>query len=251
MSNPWEKKNRWGPGSANWNRWMEPDAAGSPTYAPVRSKDGKAVPPLEDRQGETLRNVYIMVTGQTVGRTRMSSYPADYGQMYEVPTYRLTVRGIDHEGDEALEEFEVQRFGVHYNPKNPATGIAQYPSHPLAESPRVVGLADHQSYVINTYIRFYDGTEGPAWRVPVVIGGVRQSGFLIHRGPDNPESDNFRNLGCIAICGEGQYNRFNGLIQYLSGTTATGHEGKELIAASGILRIEYLSAQRPTLRLWE
>lgn len=252
MSNPWELKNRWGPGSANWNRWMNPEVADSPTYAPARpSKDGKTTPPeFGLYQNETLKQIYITVTGETVGVCRMTSYPIEDGQMYEVPVYRMTLSGTDDEGDPVLEEFVVQRFGVHYNPKDPATGMPKDPSHSGAESPRVVGLADHQSYVINSYTSFYSGTEGPAWRVPVKINHVLQSGFLIHKGPNDIETDNFRNLGCIAVCEAGGYNRFNALIEYLSGTSLGGHVAREAIAAAGVLQIEYLSAQRPALKLW-
>ena len=61
---------------------------------------------------------------------------------------------------------------------------------------------------------------------------------FIHRGPDDVANSDFGALGCIEICGNGQWNYFNDLILRLSGASKLGDVNPTII---------YDSASQPPL----
>ncbi|AKT38690.1 hypothetical protein [Chondromyces crocatus] len=182
-----------------------------------------------------LRKIELTVGGTEVGRAKTWSYPSDDGKHYSIPTYNLEVRGTDARRATVTKTFEVIRFGVHR--KTPA------------ESTRVVGLADHQRYVIRGWLPDYSvhsaaSPEMGAWHV--------FDNYLIHDGPDDPHNEAYATAGCIEICGgPAGFDRFNDLLITLSGSmkTTRGEKLHEL-GRAGTMSITYLRAGRPPLVEW-
>ncbi len=78
--------------------------------------------------------------------------------------------------------------------------------------------------------------DGNAWRV--------YDGFFIHRGPSYPTNTDGGSIGCIEICGVGEWDQFNNLIVELSGA-----KNKREVSEKRLLTAEYQSASRPPLIL--
>jgi RHS repeat-associated protein len=173
----------------------------------------------------SIRPVTVTITDQIVRTATLVSYPdgargdRSLSQLYEVPTYRVTVSGTDNDGVEQLFEFEALRFGIQ---ENAAQGIA----------PRVVGLSRAQTHILRwNRITTMDAM---AWRVT--------RGWFIHEGPRDPATSRFGSIGCIEICGAGQWTAFNDAIRGLAGSTNLGAIGQ-----SGRLQAVYQAATPPPL----
>lgn len=116
------------------------------------------------------------------------------------------------------EDFEAVRFGVH---------------KPYSSHPRMVGLAEAQTHHLTW--DWVTTMQEDAWWV--------YDGFFIHRGPRDPMFG-FGSIGCVEICGIGEWDRFNNTILNLTGLTSfTEISNRQLLTA------EYESATRPPLTL--
>jgi hypothetical protein len=183
-----------------------------------------------------MRKITMIVGNTPIGLGITWAYPFGDAatKTYQLPTYHLTVSGIDLKGASQQRKFEVFRFGVQKE-------------SPLA-TPSVVGLAEAQTHVIKRWIPTYTvhsarSAEVGAWQV--------YKNFLIHDGPDNPMGKRqiYATIGCIEICGgPNGFNKFNDFIIELAGSNAKTRPDKLLdIGKSGKLSITYLAAQRPKL----
>lgn len=182
-----------------------------------------------------LRRVELTVGGAPVGAAQTWSYPSDDGKRYRIPTYAMTIAGTDAKGRRITRSFEVIRFGVHRKSPASSTGI--------------VGLADHQRYVIRAWLPAYSvhsarSVEVGAWHV--------FSNYLIHDGPDDPVNEVYATAGCIEVCGGPRgFDAFNDLVLELAGATKpTRGEKLDEVGRAGVLSITYLSAARPALEEW-
>jgi hypothetical protein len=181
-----------------------------------------------------LRKIDLTVGSVPIGTAYTWSYPNSDGQVYVVPTYGLTVVGMDASGIEGRRVFEVLRFGVHRTIGN--------------TTPRIVGLSHHYRYVIRRWIPTYKvhsfpSREDGAWQV--------HGNYLIHDGPDDPKTQLYATAGCIEICGGPDgFVAFNRFLVQLSGTTqpTPALQLKE-IGDSACMTITYLPATLPAVTL--
>ena len=172
---------------------------------------------------KTKRKVTILVTNITQGTGYVLSYPdkqLNKRIKYRIPLYVVQVEGINRNGNRVSEIFSAIRFGVYksYNGGRPKT----------------VGLSDEQTHTLT-----WDDIStmsGEAWRV--------YDGFFIHEGPNYPLGNKriFGSIGCIEICGVGEWDRFNKLIVELSGA-----RNEYEVSNNRLLTAEYQSAVRPPL----
>ena len=74
--------------------------------------------------------------------------------------------------------------------------------------------------------------------------------YLIHDGPDNPQTQRYANAGCIEICGgPNGFVAFNDHIIALSGSNkSTTAQKLAYVGASGCMTITYLPATPPPVR---
>jgi hypothetical protein len=177
-----------------------------------------------------MRSVKLQVGGEPVNWAYVHPFPDNPDNvLYRLPTYKLLLIGTDEAGQTLQHSFEVIRFGV----KQELTTTAQ-----------VVGLADAQSYQINTWLPNYlvGRTEPGAWKV--------YDNFLIHDGPDEPRSKQitYGAIGCIEVCGPGQFREMNARLFKAAGVAGNDFAANAAkVAAGNVLSVEYLSAIRPPL----
>lgn len=185
-----------------------------------------------------MRKVKLVVGNNKIGHALTWAYPeGDVSiRTYLIPTYHLTVSGIDSVGKRKERKFEVIRFGVQQKS--------------LTSPARVVGLANHQTHHIKKWIPTYQvhsshSPENGAWQV--------YDNFLIHDGPDNPmgKRNIFASIGCIEVCGGPQgFVGFNDYIIELSGPKASKRSDQLIeIGKSRNMDITYLAAARPKLTI--
>ncbi len=74
-----------------------------------------------------------------------------------------------------------------------------------------------------------------AWRV--------YDGFFIHQGSNNPLSGSYGSIGCIEICGLGEWDRFNDTIKKLTGLNSLTQ-----VSYDKLVTVEYERAERPSLK---
>lgn len=168
-----------------------------------------------------------------VGEALTWAYPdGDSGAHYVIPTYNMTVEGVDRAGRRQTKEFEVLRFGLLQRAG--------------AGAPTVVGLADRQTHIIKQWIPTYvvhsaGSKENGAWQV--------YDNFLIHDGPDDPTNEVFATIGCIEICnGPEGFVVFNDLLIELSQVDGADRDQKlATLGRSKKLQISYDAARRPML----
>lgn len=162
----------------------------------------------------------------------MKSYPFYDLRTYLMPLYTLTVAGTDEKGAIEQREFEVLRFGIKRDTAKSA--------------PMVVGLANTQIHTIKAWLPSYNvhsatSLELGAWRV--------YDNFLIHDGPDYPQSEKFGSIGCVEICGTGGFITFCDFIDSISGADGPDQTARlTAIAMSGRMSIKYQGAMRPPLK---
>ena len=148
----------------------------------------------------------IGIGSKPIGTAVTWTYPNDDGELYPIPTYEMTVNGIDDAGNKVEKKFKVLRFGV--------------TKKTFGSPAQVVGLAQKQSHKSKAWLPSYSvhssdasaDDEAGAWRV--------YDNFLIHDGPDNLKdvSEPYATIGCIEVCGGPQ-----GFVQlYLSPLSAPG-----------------------------
>ncbi|MEI9917648.1 MAG: DUF6443 domain-containing protein [Bacteroidota bacterium] len=197
---------------------------GAPSQVPTGGGSGASA-----QQG--LRPVNITVSGTPSKTTAVTwSYPNDDGNLYTIPTYTMTVSGTDAQGNTVTRTFEVLRFGVNREAS--------------MKTPKIVGLADKQSYTIKVWnpnykVHSYKSPEDGSWKV--------KGGFLIHDGPDKPMTQYYATKGCIEVCGgPAGFVQFNTLVKDLSGATSLNQ-----VASSGVMTITYQQASRPPLTLYK
>jgi hypothetical protein len=181
-----------------------------------------------------LRPIRLTVESHPVGSAFTWSYPNSDGNIYVIPTYALTVVGRSESNVEVRRVFEVLRFGVHRTVGNP--------------EPRVVGISQHDSYVIRRWIPTYKvhsfpSREDGAWQV--------HGNYLIHDGPDDPRTQLYATAGCIEICGgPSGFVAFNQFIVALAGSTKSSFDLQLMdVAQSGCMSITYLPARLPPVML--
>jgi len=179
-----------------------------------------------------MREIRILVGNAVLGRQRTWGYPKGaQNELFWIPIYPCTVAGTDEHGQSVSKRLNVLRFGIH---------------NPDGRSPRVVGLADQQRYIIKNWLPTYRVHSAPsqedgAWHV--------KDNFLIHDGPDDP-TEIYATIGCIEIMGLQGFVRFNDLIISLSGlsdSSASRNNKLGQIGRSGKLSITYQRATRPAL----
>jgi hypothetical protein len=177
-----------------------------------------------------LRKIALTVGAHPMGTAYTWSYPDYDGQTYVIPTYELKVTGQDESHRRVERVFEVLRFGVH-----------RTASH---AQPHVVGVSQHQSFVIHDWIPTYKvhsfpSREDGAWQV--------HGNYLIHDGPDDPQTQLYATAGCIEICGgPNGFVAFNQFLVELAGTTAPTFEARlRQIGRSGCMTITYVAASPP------
>ena len=186
----------------------------------------------------SVRKITILVGSTPIGKAVTWAYPDGDPQveLFEIPTYAVTVSGTDNNGARRTKAFEGFRFGVQQKGNI---------------GPRVVGLADYQTHKIKQWIASYEvhsagSLENGAWQV--------YDNFLIHDGPDDPLDANqpYASIGCVEICNTAQsFTVFNDYILALSGVTGNGrNERLRRIGNSGNLVITYEKAARPALKPW-
>ena len=181
-----------------------------------------------------IRKIQMNVGSTPIGKAITWSYPSDDGNIYVIPTYKLTVSGTNDAGLPESKDYEVFRFGVQRKDSS--------------SSARVVGLADLQTHTIKKWIPSYEvhsasSPEKGAWQV--------YDDFLIHDGPDSPMTELYASIGCVEICyGPSGFILFNDFIISLSGSTKkTRDEKLKEIGSSGKMTITYQKATRPPLTL--
>lgn len=186
----------------------------------------------DGRGSADMRNVHLEVGNKEIGTAKTWAYPngAALG-VFTLPTYALTVRGMNGKGGAVVKTFEVFRFGLLC--KDPASGAS------------VVGLANAQSHIIKAWLPHYRVHSAPsredgAWQV--------YDNFLIHDGPDDTQDkvSPYASIGCIELCGPQQFIALNDLIIELSGPSAAKRADQLAeIGRSKTIEIKYLPAKRP------
>ncbi len=168
-----------------------------------------------------MRNVTVIVTDFKLGRAHITSYPYRPNRpriLYSVPLYRVTIKGRNNVNNLVTKDFEAIRFGV-YRTKT--------------EGPKIVGLADYQTHILK--LDYITTMNDDAWRV--------YDGFFIHQGPNNPTSGSYGSIGCIEICGFGEWDLFNDTIKNLTGLNSLTQ-----ISNNKLVTVEYERAERPSLK---
>ncbi|WP_452229060.1 MULTISPECIES: hypothetical protein [unclassified Lacinutrix] len=166
-----------------------------------------------------MHKVFVTVTNSKNGIAKLTSY--DYRPdriRYEVPLYIVKVKGTDKDGNIIETKFKAIRFGV----KRTKTINAH-----------MVGLQDAQSYTLK-----WDNITtmpGKAWRV--------YAGFFVHKGPDRPLDEGYGSVGCIEICGYGEWTKFNNLILELADCNTLDE-----VSNGRFVKITYMYAQKPALK---
>jgi hypothetical protein len=142
--------------------------------------------------------------------------------LYEVPLYKVILSGTLEIEDIKLNissDFKAYRFGVHMEDEN--------------DNPKMVGFQEAQSYYLNW--DYITTMKGFAWRVT--------EGWFLHKGPDDPLTQIYGSIGCIEICGKGEWNRFNDYVKWF-----TGSNDENEISKNKLLRINYEKAIKPNLK---
>jgi hypothetical protein len=175
-----------------------------------------------------MRNVILNVGGKAVGQGKTWAYPNGKALgIFYVPSFNMSVSGVDNTGARITRTFEVLRFGLHCTD---------------GKTPVSVGLADYQRHIIKSWIPTYTphsapSIEGGAWQV--------YNSFLIHDGPDNI-NEVFATIGCIELMGPLGFVKLNDLLIELCGPTATTRDEQlAQIGRSGKLSIVYEKSTRP------
>ena len=192
----------------------------------------------EEASPPGLRNIKISIGSKPIGTAVTWTYPNDDGELYEIPTYEMTVVGTDDAGNKVEKKFEVLRFGV--------------TKKTFGSPPQVVGLAQKQSHKIKAWLPNYSvhssdastDAEAGAWQV--------YGNYLIHDGPDNPQdlAEPYASIGCIEVCGGPQgFVQLNNLLISLSGSQQRTRQQKLAeIGSSGTITISYEAATRPPVK---
>lgn len=180
-----------------------------------------------------MKSIDITIGGDPVGWGYTWGYPhGDGKKLYRIPIYKVFVK--EKTATTAARAFDAYRFGVQQK---------------LGAIPHVVGLADAQSYVVQGWIENYPphdthaAVERGAWHI--------KDNYLIHDGPDEPQSTEshvFATIGCISICGPNMFTEFCDYLVSISG--ATGADRAKKLASLGgakIVSVNFLKAERPTL----
>lgn len=163
-----------------------------------------------------MKKVEVIVTNEKDGLARVTSYPyRPYKKRYKVPLYKVYVKNLE---TQKVHEFKAIRFGV---------------KRTKIKAAHVVGLQDEQEYILQW--DYITTMREMTWRV--------YSGFFIHRGPANPLAG-FGSIGCVEICGIGEWNRFNTLIKQI-----TGCSSEEEVSLKELVKVIYKRATRPKLKL--
>lgn len=166
-----------------------------------------------------MHKVFVTVTNTTNGIAKLTSYPYRPDSIkYEVPLYIVKVKGKDKSGKDVETKFKAIRFGV-----KRTRDLAAH----------MVGLQDAQSYTLSwSYITTM---REMAWRV--------YAGFFVHRGPSTPLAGTYGSIGCIEICGSGEWDKFNNLIKKLADC-----ETMMEVSSNRYVKITYMAATKPALK---
>jgi len=154
------------------------------------------------------------------------AYPdgKSYGD-FIIPTYNMTVTGIDKDGNSVTEAFEVLRFGVE------SVGT---------ERPRVVGLKGAETDSLTKWLPAYQVHSAPT---SVKGAWVIRGNYLIHNGPTRGKEDGlFGSTGCIEVMG-GRFLEFNTLLRQL-----TCADTNEEVSKSGSVSLQFQPTEWPQLR---
>jgi hypothetical protein len=180
-----------------------------------------------------IREIKVTIGGSVIDHGILRSYPVDDGRNYSIPLYKMTVAGEDSAGNATSKDFRVFRFGV--LKKTPRA------------IPKVVGLAQEQTHVIKKYKPDYQvhsasSPENGAW--------VVHKTFYIHDGADDPDTERFGTIGCVEVVDPSAFVTFNDFLISISGSTKSTRTKKlSEIAASGKMKVTYVKATRPPLRV--
>jgi len=160
----------------------------------------------------TARKVEIVVTNIIVGSYEARSYPHDERDennivpLYQVPVYKILVKGTDASGNNKSFEFMAPRFMPYYNnPKKPDPDYATkgWVNAGLSAARTVIVSQYKQNYAIHN---IYSPGRGA-----IVVKGT----FYIHAGPASLHAAGAGSAGCIEIIGD--FDAFKKVIAELSG----------------------------------
>jgi hypothetical protein len=188
----------------------------------------------------TIRKIKLTVGNKPLRTDCVThSHPYFDRKPYRIPSYSLTVSGLDDQGKPKTRTFEVFRFGVkRTDPNTPG---------------KIWGLARAQVHPIKKWMPNY-GPHSPIPGVPTSeqpergAWDVLNEKVLIHDGPDDPTRLGlvYATIGCIEICGMQGFSDFNEFIVSLSGSKKPTRAAKLAeIGASRQMTIQFLKAVPP------
>jgi len=161
------------------------------------------------------RKVEIIVTNIVVGNYEARSFPHDqkdtsgFIPLYQVPVYKIIVRGTDASNNNKSFEFMAPRFMPYFN--NPQDPVRDHKSKGWVNA----GLASERTITVVQYKRDYELHN----RYSPGIGAiVVKDTFYIHAGPASLNDFGFGSAGCIEIIGD--FDEFKKSIADLSGLSS-------------------------------
>lgn len=184
----------------------------------------------------TLAPVEIQVSSEKSGEyTGAKTYPRNNGLKYSVPIYKAQISGFDDQGQKTAMDIEVIRF-MPYLPEG-------------SNTPKMVGLAQKQSY-ISAYMEYeLHGAEGEADNGAFTITG----NHLLHDGPDDND-DRYGAQGCIEVYGPAGFEAVkNKVVEFSRAPGDTMKKKLDQVSKSKCLKICIAKADHPPLKLtpWE
>jgi hypothetical protein len=165
------------------------------------------------------RQVEIVVTNVVVNQYEARSYPDQQTDatgrynLYNVPVYKILVKGTDAGSMDTTTEFMAPRFMPFFNAPNhpdPHYRATGWINAGLSSARRVVVSKYKENYAVQN--RYSPG------RGAIVV----HEAFYIHAGPASLKDVGFGSAGCIEIIGD--YDVFKQCIADLSGFSPTSRD---------------------------
>lgn len=174
-------------------------------------------------QGQ-LGEAVATVTAEIVGKAKLSPYPTDNLKFYEVPLYKMILRGTQSDGTKIGGiEFDVILWGV-------ALG------EPKGNTQPYLCAIPAGTYVIRAWKPGY--ARHGAW--------VLTNNFYLHAGSAAPQTRPTGAIGCIELTGAQAMPRFQRLLHGVLGI-----ENDSDIAVSGKFSIVVPQTTKPPLKEWK
>ncbi|MBI4963247.1 MAG: hypothetical protein HY913_08220 [Desulfomonile tiedjei] len=159
-----------------------------------------------------MNKVTMVVTNKQVGYSFLRSCAGPDTSLYLVPTYLMELKWTEG-GKEYICEYEVVRFGIDYDAASGRTFV----NDQLKNATEPIKIFTWFDYKTGNH-----NAEVGAWKI--WEKGEKQDN-LVHDGPDEPRwflpKDEkyfaFCSLGCLLVCGEGQWRHLNETIGKAAG----------------------------------